>query len=391
MQSHMPNTQPTEISPKQQVLELVKGHQRFWILTHRAPDGDALGSSLALGRVLAKLGKSARVFADGQVASQLDFVADRSKLESTLPTGEQAVLLSLPIKPEEKAQLFYTRDSTGALNIKVTLLNRKLEEGELELKLEEERPEVIIFLDTADLPVVGALADTIKPLMESITTLCIDHHKVANNFTTVLFRDTAATSTAEVLVGLIEALSGKENLFDADIATLLLLGLITDTGSFQNENTTPKSLTVAAQLVAAGARQQEIVKNVFRTKRMPQLKLWGRALERMTRREEGNFTWAALSQKDFQETGTEEEDSSGVIDELMKAVPDVDFVALLSERKEGLHGSLRATREGVDVATRAARLGGGGHTAAAGFFLPGATLEKNQPEVLTKLAEPVKG
>ena len=386
----MATSQPPEITPKQRVLELIKQHSRFWILTHRAPDGDALGSSLALARILAKLGKQARVFADGQVASQLDFVADRAKLEASLPTGEQAVLVSLPLKPEEKAQLFYARDETGALNIKVTLLNRKLDQSELKLQLEEERPEVMIILDAADLPVLGALADAIKPLMNSITSICVDHHSVANDYATVTLRDTSATSTAEILVGIIEALGGRENLFDPDIATLLLLGLTTDTGSFQNENTTPKSLTVAAQLVAAGARQQEIIKNVFRTKRMPQLKLWGRALERMSKYSEANFAWAALSQKDFQETGTEEEDSSGVIDELMKAVPDVEFVALLSERKEGLHGSLRSTRPGVDVAQRAARMGGGGHTAAAGFFLPGASLAKNQTEILSKLAMPVR-
>jgi phosphoesterase RecJ-like protein len=182
-----------------------------------------------------------------------------------------------------------------------------------------------------------------------------------------------------------ESLAREKPLLDEDIATALLTGIITDTGSFQNANTTPKSLTVAAQLVAAGARQQEIIRNIFKTKPLSTLKLWGKVLESVQEDLEHRFIWAKVKHDDFTETGATETETSGVIDELLKSAPNVDFALLLSERQEGLHGSLRAIAQGVDVSAIAKIFGGGGHEAAAAFQLPTSTLALHEQEILAKL------
>ena len=213
----------------------------------------------------------------------------------------------------------------------------------------------------------------------------LDHHAGNDFFGKINWVDLTATSSAEILVSLIESLAREKPLIDEDIATGLLTGIITDTGSFQNANTTPKSLTVAAQLVAAGGRQQEIIRHVFKTKPLTTLKLWGRILESVRLDSEGRFIWAKISRDDFQATGAQETETSGIIDELLKSAPNIDFVLLLAEKSGELDGSLRAVAPGVDVSLIAKLFGGGGHEAAAGFQLPGATIVTNEEEILAKI------
>src|SRR5690606_38881218 len=134
------------------------------------------------------------------------------------------------------------------------------------------------------------------------------------NYGKVNLVDTGATSTGEILVGVGEAL-GVE--FDADIATGLLTGIISDTGSFQHANTTPKSLTVAAQMVGYGARQQEIIKHLFKTKPLASLKLWGRILSNIQFDNRLKLVWATVDYTTLQSMGVTGQDIGGLIDELM--------------------------------------------------------------------------
>ena len=184
-----------------------------------------------------------------------------------------------------------------------------------------------------------------------------------------------------------ESLAREKPLIDEDISTALLTGIITDTGSFQNANTTPKSLTVAAQLVAAGGRQQEIIRHVFKTKPLSTLKLWGRILEKVRLDETNRFLWSKISRADFIESGASDTETSGVVDELLKSAPEIDFALLLAERSDGVHGSLRAVAPGADVSALAKLFSGGGHQAAAAFQMYGATLADKEEEILGKIRE----
>ena len=206
-----------------------------------------------------------------------------------------------------------------------------------------------------------------------------------NNFGKINFVDLTATSTSEILVSIIESLTGDPKFFDENIATNLLTGIITDTNSFQNTNTTPKSLTVAAQLVASGGRQQEIIKQIYKTKSFSTLRLWGRALSNLHDEAEYSFVWSEVYKKDYEETGSNEDESAGLIDELLKTASGVEFALLLSEKEGDIHGSLRATSPSHDVRAVAALFDGGGHTAAAGFQLNGTTLEESRDKIINKI------
>jgi phosphoesterase RecJ-like protein len=213
----------------------------------------------------------------------------------------------------------------------------------------------------------------------------IDHHAGNDHFGRVNWVELTATSTAEILVAMLESLSREKNLIDPDIATCLLTGITTDTGSFQNGNTTPKSFTVAAQLIAAGARQQEIVQNIFKTKPLSTLKLWGRVLSKIQEDTQDRFVWSSVTAQDMLQEGAEAEETSGVVDELLKTVPGVDFALLLSERKDGVHGSLRGIEKGINVADIAREFSGGGHEVAAAFYLPNTTLLQSETTIINKI------
>ena len=99
------------------------------------------------------------------------------------------------------------------------------------------------------------------------------------------------------------------------------------------------------------------------------------------------FVWSKITQEDFALTGAEEAASSGVIDELLKTAPDIDFALLLSEKRDGVSGSFRAATSGVDVSAIAKAFGGGGHTAAAAFHLEGKKLIDTQDDIIAKIRQ----
>ncbi len=380
-----------ELSPKQQAVELVKSAQRVLVLSHIDADGDAIGSLLALTIVLKKLKKEVTAAIDGNVPGPLQFLSHAETIGNDINVGKEFTI-SLDTAEVEIEKLGYkTLPEEKKLNIVITTKTGTLEPQNVNLGTGDTVYDLIIVLDSPDLDRLGMLYDKDPELYYTVPVVNIDHHPSNEYYGKVNWVDVTATSTAEMLVSFIEALAatGEESgpLVDPDVATALLTGLTTDTGSFQNANTTPKSLTVAAQLVGAGARQQEIVRNVFKTKPLTTLKLWGKALTKITAVPAGRFVYSTLSVADFDNAGASSEEASGVIDELIKSAPGIDFVMLVSERNGGVHGSLRATDKNVDVSTVARIFGGGGHEMAAAYHLENTTLEREMKRIVTKITD----
>ncbi|TSC95692.1 MAG: phosphoesterase RecJ domain-containing protein, partial [Candidatus Berkelbacteria bacterium Licking1014_2] len=214
----------------------------------------------------------------------------------------------------------------------------------------------------------------------------IDHHSANDYFGKVNWVDLTATSTAEILVSLLESLSRETNILDEDIATCLLAGIVVDTNSFQSISTTPKSLTVAAQLVAAGGRQQQIIDCLYRTKPLSALKLWGRILSNIQEEKDHRFIWSFTTLADLQATGAKETEINQVVQELMQSAPDIDFVLLLSERAGNyIQGNLLSARRNINVANLAKLFGGSGYEHAAIFRLTGGDFNSIVKKVLAEL------
>lgn len=380
-----------ELTPKQQTTQTITAAQKILVLTHVNPDGDALGSLIALYLVLKKLGKDVTAVAPESLPMAFNFLPNLTNLAKSF-SGTKDFIITIDTSKTKVDRLGYKHiPEENKLNIVITPVSGSFQNEDVSFSYGSFKFDLIIILDSPDLDRLGPLYDGQSSLFYETPVINIDHHAGNDFFGKINWVDLTATSTAEILVSLMESLARENPLIDEDIATALLTGIITDTGSFQNANTTPKSLTVAAQLVAAGGRQQEIIRHIFKTKPLSTLKLWGRILESVRLDGEGRFIWAKISKDDFAATGAQESETSGVIDELLKSAPDIDFVLLLSEKAGELDGSLRSVAPGVDVSNLARLFGGGGHEAAAGFQISGASLAANEEEVLGKIREYQRG
>jgi phosphoesterase RecJ-like protein len=199
-----------------------------------------------------------------------------------------------------------------------------------------------------------------------------------------------ASCTAEIIYTLAKEL-GVE--ITAPIADALYVALVTDTGRFMYENTTPSAHPMAAELIEMGVDVHSVYRRLYENLPFGRLRLLSRALDRVKRLNGGALTVATLTREDFNETGCTETDSEGIVDHL-RAVEGTAVAVLvrelLSEEREGMHKvSLRATNHRVDVSAIARGMGGGGHRQAAGFStglpLP-EVIERVRTEVSSQLA-----
>lgn len=376
-----------ELTPKQQTVELINQSKKILILSHINPDGDGLGSALALLMALKKLGKDVTVACSDASPQLYDYLPNLKEIQNTFK-GQRDFIISVDTTNVKIDKLGYKNDSNShQLNIVLTPKSGIISKDNISFNTGGAKLDLIFVLDSPDLDRIGRIYDENTDVFYETPIINIDHHPGNDYFGRVNWVDLTATSTAEILVALLESLGREKSLFDPDIATCLLTGITTDTGSFQHNNTTPKSFTVAAQLVAQGARQQEIVQNVYKTKSLSTLKLWGKILSSIKEEKKHRFVWSVVRESDFSQLNAEESETSGVVDELLKTVPQIDFAILLSEKRGGLHGSLRGVQRGINVAEIAQMFGGGGHELAAAFQINGTNFDDYKDKILIRIKE----
>ena len=374
-----------ELSPKQQVVEILKTKQRILLLTHKNPDGDAIGSILALYLSLKKLGKDVVAVCNDPAPTVFEYLPQIKEISQNFANGRDFVI-SLDVSQTKADKVLY-KIVGDKLNIIITPVSGNFTPEMVMTAAGSFNFETVVVLDSTDLERIGSPYEKNPEVFYEVPVVNIDHHAGNDQFGKINWVDITATSTSEILVSVLEALTGDPKFIDEDIATALLTGIITDTNSFQNNNTTPKSLTVAAQLVAFGGRQQDIIKYIYKTKPLSTLRLWGRALSNLRDERADRFVWTQLYKKDYLEVGAAETESSGVIDELLKTAAGVDFALLLSEKNGEVHGSLRATNKNVDVSAIAKLFNGGGHPMAAAFQIDNSSLEQSGVMIVQKIKD----
>ncbi len=305
-------TQPTELTA---VADALRAHDKFLVVTHENPDGDALGSLLSTTMALRQLGKDVHMF-----------------LAGAAPIPREYAFMQL--------------------------------DGLLRDLPEDVGERVLVAVDCAKADRIGPDP---APVERTKLVIDIDHHHDNSRFGTINLIVANASSTGEVLRDVFAEL-GVE--ITPEIAEPLYIALVTDTGRFQYTNTTPKALRLAAELVDAGADVHAVFQQVYESVEFAKLKLLARALDRATIHEGGRIVVSYLLRGDFAEVGAVEPYSEGVIDYL-RAVEGAELAVLIREppRSDGptRRVSLRASVDELDVSLIARGFGGGGHRQAAGF------------------------
>lgn len=300
---------------RQEVVEAIRNASRITAICHENPDADTLGSALALRIAAERLGKQAEVVAADPV-------------------------------PPSLAQL------TGAADVRTA--------PQLE-------PDVAIVVD-GPLSRTGAVASQSADWLSRARIVNIDHH-VSNDGgeSAVSWIDPRAAATCEMVALLIPEL-GVE--IDVDIATVLTAGIVQDTHTFSHPNATPRTLRVAADLMAAGAPLSAIHRSIYADKPFGTLALWGRIMGGLEQRRDGQIVHAAMTNAMLADTGTDPIASEGLID-LLASTKAADITVLFKE-VDGTHvrTSVRTSARADAVAITSA-FGGGGHARAAGCAIDG--------------------
>jgi phosphoesterase RecJ-like protein len=302
-------------SCRQRVLDELTAAEKLVVVTHENPDGDALGSLIAMQEILTALGKDSAMFIDA----------------SEFPLPYEYRFFPLP----------------GLVNTPPEDLDER----------------TIVFLDCGNLERNPATAFQ-RP---GAHILNIDHHHDNTRFGTVNLVDPEASCTAEIVWDLMRGLGVTPSV---NVAEALYVGLITDTGRFMYSNTSARAHVMAAELIDAGVDVRQIYRRVYEEVPYGKLALLARGLANVERYDGGRLTVTALSAGDFQESGAEESYSEGVVDYL-RALQDTAVAALVRDRLGDANGlrkvSLRSNDDRIDVSAIARAQGGGGHRQAAGF------------------------
>ena len=294
------------------ILLEIRKRETFLITTHVNPEGDAIGSSLALALALSSIGKKVEVITQDPVPKGLKFLPSSDTIKQA--------------------------------------------------KSIDRRFDAVITVDCGDLERVGFLKIDNIP---GDILINIDHHVTNKGFGAVNFVEDAVAS-AQLIYDIMKRLNIP---LTPDIATCIYTAIMTETGSFRYSNTTSETFKIAQEMVSAGAMPWNIAEQIFNRNNIGRIKLLGLILESLDRSDDGKISWITVREQMYRETGTSKEDVEDFIN-FPRSIEGVEVAILFRESNQGWKISLRSNGK-VDVSNMALEFGGGGHSMAAGFFIQG--------------------
>lgn len=348
-----------------QIQNLIDTSHNILIISHTSIDGDGIGSGLGLQMALTKLGKNVTFYSRHPAPEVFRFLPGIDKISQEFNLNQD---FTIHIDTSQtQVDKIRTEEDGNNFRIVITPKNGALSKEDIKLLSGDKKIDLIFTLDASTLEYTGLMNGPQAELFYETPVVNIDHHVTNEQYGKVNYVDVAATSTAELVLNLIERLEETTPLMDEDMATCLLSGVIVDTGSFQNANTTPRAFAVAARLLTAGARQQEIIRHLFKMHELSTLRLWGKALSHLEHDPELHLAWTTVSKEDFTQSEAEESEIDGLMDQLITSASDADIAFMAREGADGsTKVSIRSIKN-IDITPIVLPFNGGGHQRAAGF------------------------
>ncbi|MCX8034128.1 MAG: bifunctional oligoribonuclease/PAP phosphatase NrnA [Thermodesulfovibrio sp.] len=320
------------MNPPEDLINILKKEDNFLILTHSTPDGDALGSCLALKFFLEKLNKKVEIFAEKPIPLQYRFLPG----------------------------IDYIKDLK-----EITLKNLN----------------VLILVDCNKIKRVSYEREILKKI-ESFNgkTFVIDHHIIddQDDNRSIKWIDPQKAATGILIYNLIKSMKGK---ITEEIAVNLYTAIIVDTGNFQFDNTTEEVFSIATELVKAGAKPSYIYQQCFESWRENRFKLFIRMLNNLEILPPLALSY--ISKSDFQDTNTKESDTERFV-EFLRILNDINLTVLFREIETDLIKVSLRSKGDIDVSLIAREFGGGGHKNAAGYRTKGS-LKYSRNQLIKKL------
>jgi phosphoesterase RecJ-like protein len=306
--------------------------RRVLSVSHENPDADTLGAALAICRITEAVGATATPVCTDPVPPLYDYLPDIGRFRTD---------------PDPNVDY-----------------------------------DLLVISDCGSIDRIGAVRERNAALFEALPRVVIDHHasNVAVAATDWVDPDSAATCEMTTILAARLGIPLHEG--DGALATALMSGIVMDTATFAHPNTTPRTLTVTAALVEAGAPLSDISRRLYRTKPDAQLRLFGRVLARLETLAGGRIIWSSLTDADIDAAHAIPAHSEGIIDLLAQA-EEADIAILFKEAGSATRISVRTRPNGVDATVLTGQFGGGGHARAAGATID-RPLDEARVAVLTE-------
>jgi phosphoesterase RecJ-like protein len=313
--------------------KIIDGNKSFVLTTHVNPDGDGIGSEVALATCLRKRGKQALIINHSETPLNYAFL-------------------------DPKTEILHFNPSLHAEEVR--------------------RADAIFIVDTNQLSRLRSMEPYVRE--SKAVKICIDHHLDKDDFADLYLIDEPATATGEILYHLIRYLDGDN--IDEETARALYTAIMTDTGSFRFPKTDPEIHQIAAHLVRSGADPPKIFQEVYEKTNLNTIQLLGLALSNLKTAHDGRVAYMAITRKMFSETGTKEYQTENFIDYTMR-IGGVQIGLLFNELHDGVKISFRSKGD-IPVNELAKEFGGNGHLNAAGARMVGKKLEDTIRAVLER-------
>ncbi len=316
------------LEPIQQIIKTIEQKKHILITTRANPDGDAIASALGFCLLLKKLGKKVDVVIDTEKfgpKQEYSFLPNHQKISPSLNNTNDTTI-EFDLGTNNIHGLTY-KVKNNKLSIRLFTDNKNLELNSPHIKKEDYPYDLIIVLDTTDLESLGKIYDEHTEFFYHAPIINIDHQADNEHFGELNFVELTAVSTTEIIFTIIE-LWGKD-LLDEHVGTCLLAGIIAESKSFQMPNITPRSLTIASELVTLGAKRELIVEKLFHNKPINTLQIWGRTLANLTTNPKTSTMWSIVRASDFEETQTSENELMGIVEEMFSQTPQVKIACIV--------------------------------------------------------------
>lgn len=322
----------------QQILELIKKSNNILITFPGDKNGEATAAALALSLALSKINKNSDILTKSdknnnhlqKSISVFSFLPSFEKIK-TDPNSLQQFVISLDTSQASVKHIKY-KMGNHSLKFLITPQTGSFTKEDVSTSTNAANYDLIITLNTQDLESLEEIYEANTEFFYNTPIINIDNHSGNEEFGAINSVELTATSTTEILYPLLK--EGFGDVIDEDIATCLLAGIIYKTKSFKTLNITPQALQTTSQLISLGARREEIIDDLYRSKNLNTLKLWGRIMARLSRTGDNKLVWSTLFHNDFIRTDSNKKELPDILDELKLSIPHAEILIIFYEDPE---------------------------------------------------------
>jgi nanoRNase/pAp phosphatase (c-di-AMP/oligoRNAs hydrolase) len=329
----------------QQLYEMIQQSTNPLITFKKEATGDVIASSLALAKLFKKWGLSSEIVSPNfKLPDNYKFLPEASNIKNQV-TNLKKVTITLD-HPNLKPHHIDHQENENQLHLHINPNDPTFSKENIHIDDSNYKHDLIIALNTPDLSALDHLYEENTEFFYHVPIINIDYSPENEHYGHINLINITATSISEIVYDFIENIDSV--LLDEQIATHLLTGMIEKTKSFKIPTITPKSLNVASQLMAAGAERDNIIKNLYQTRSVNTLRLWGKTLLKLETDPYQKVAWAEITEEDFRETNSSEKDLAGIMDELIGNIPTIEMTLIFFTTNNQKY-SIVKSEKGLDL------------------------------------------